>query len=224
MIAESACVAVEAMEGTDATIERAGRIMASLRGEASTFSRALTVVKIAKPNQDMRFDVPVIGIKTIEVMREAGRDLSGAGCGKMSAARSGATLDAANAAGIIQWWPIARNGAMVKKCRPQPWEPARIADQLSRAFDGNAWHGPALLELLADIDAATAAAKPLADAHSIWELVLHVAAWDGAALVRLMARNGSPPGAENFPPVCKSLARRLEQGGGRDEAHSPGAG
>ncbi len=72
VVAEAACVAVEAMEGTDATIERAGRIMKSLEGEASTLSRALTVVKIAKPNQDMRFDVPVIGIKTMEVMRSAG--------------------------------------------------------------------------------------------------------------------------------------------------------
>ena len=72
VIAESACVAVEAMEGTDATIERAGHIMRSLEGDASTLSRALTVVKIAKPNQDMRFDVPVIGVKTIEVMRSAG--------------------------------------------------------------------------------------------------------------------------------------------------------
>ena len=60
VIAEATCVAVEAMEGTDATIERAGQIMRSLHGEASTLSRALTVVKIAKPNQDMRFDVPVI--------------------------------------------------------------------------------------------------------------------------------------------------------------------
>jgi UDP-2,3-diacylglucosamine hydrolase len=72
VIAESACVAVEAMEGTDATIERAGQIMRSLDGGASILRRALTVVKIAKPNQDMRFDVPVIGIKTIEVMRSAG--------------------------------------------------------------------------------------------------------------------------------------------------------
>src|SRR5271167_1461791 len=72
VIADSACVAVEAMEGTDAAIERAGQIMRSLHGDASTLSRALTVVKIAKPNQDMRFDVPVIGVKTIEVMREAG--------------------------------------------------------------------------------------------------------------------------------------------------------
>jgi DUF1009 family protein len=72
VVAEAACVAVEAMEGTDAAIERAGAIMRSLAGEASTLSRALTVVKIAKPNQDMRFDVPVVGIRTVEVMRKAG--------------------------------------------------------------------------------------------------------------------------------------------------------
>jgi DUF1009 family protein len=72
VVAESACVSVEAMEGTDSTIERAGAIMRSLEGDASTLSRELTVVKIAKPNQDMRFDVPVIGVKTIEVMRRAG--------------------------------------------------------------------------------------------------------------------------------------------------------
>ena len=72
VVAEGACVAVEAMEGTDSTIERAGQIMASLEPGDSTLSRALTVVKIAKPNQDMRFDVPVVGVKTIEVMRKAG--------------------------------------------------------------------------------------------------------------------------------------------------------
>jgi DUF1009 family protein len=72
VIAESACVAVEAMEGTDATIARAGELMGSLEGGASTLSRALTIVKIAKPNQDMRFDVPVVGVKTIEIMRQSG--------------------------------------------------------------------------------------------------------------------------------------------------------
>ncbi len=74
VIAETACVAVEAMEGTDATILRAGEIMRSpsLGQEPSTLSRALTVVKVAKPNQDMRFDVPVIGLQTIETMKRAG--------------------------------------------------------------------------------------------------------------------------------------------------------
>lgn len=75
VIAEAACVAVEAMEGTDATILRAGEIMRSAGAESagtSALSRALTVVKVAKPNQDMRFDVPVIGVKTIETMQSAG--------------------------------------------------------------------------------------------------------------------------------------------------------
>jgi DUF1009 family protein len=72
IVAAQACVAVEAMEGTDATIERAGRLMGSLEGAASTLERALTVVKVAKPNQDMRFDVPVVGIPTIEAMIRAG--------------------------------------------------------------------------------------------------------------------------------------------------------
>jgi hypothetical protein len=75
VIAESACVAVEAMEGTDATIARAGGIMRTLHQDEtpdSFLSRALTVVKVAKPKQDLRFDVPVIGLKTIESMRQAG--------------------------------------------------------------------------------------------------------------------------------------------------------
>ena len=72
VVAAQACVAVEAMEGTDATIERAGRLMGTLTGTASTLERALTVVKVAKPNQDMRFDVPVVGIPTIETMIHAG--------------------------------------------------------------------------------------------------------------------------------------------------------
>jgi len=72
VIAAQACVAIEAMEGTDATIERAGQIMRSLGDPASTLERGLTVVKVAKPKQDMRFDVPVIGVRTIETMRAAG--------------------------------------------------------------------------------------------------------------------------------------------------------
>jgi len=76
VIAAQACVAVEAMEGTDATIERAGALMRRPNLDsgdpASTLSRALTVVKVARPQQDMRFDVPVIGVATIEAMARAG--------------------------------------------------------------------------------------------------------------------------------------------------------
>jgi DUF1009 family protein len=71
VIAAQACVAVEAMEGTDATITRAGQLL-QRDDETSTLRRHLTVVKVAKPNQDMRFDVPVIGIATIQTMRAAG--------------------------------------------------------------------------------------------------------------------------------------------------------
>jgi DUF1009 family protein len=104
VIAESACVAVEAMEGTDATILRAGEIMRSLsldgRGDASTLSRELTVVKIAKPNQDMRFDVPVVGVKTIEVMQAAGATCLALDAGKCLLLDGQKVIDAANAAGI----------------------------------------------------------------------------------------------------------------------------
>jgi DUF1009 family protein len=87
VVAAQACVAVEAMEGTDAAIERAGKLMASLgedtAGSAATFERRLTVVKVAKPNQDMRFDVPVVGIATVEAMIRAG-----AGCLSVEAGRT----------------------------------------------------------------------------------------------------------------------------------------
>lgn len=72
VIAAQACVAVEAMEGTDETIRRAGALMKTLDADSSTLSRALTIVKSAKPAQDMRFDVPVVGVATIDIMRAAG--------------------------------------------------------------------------------------------------------------------------------------------------------
>ena len=72
VVGAQACVAVEAMEGTDAAIERAGVLMKSLEEAASTLERRLTVVKVAKPKQDLRFDVPVIGIRTIDTMIQAG--------------------------------------------------------------------------------------------------------------------------------------------------------
>jgi DUF1009 family protein len=100
VVAESACVAVEAMEGTDATIERAGYLMRSLEGDASTLSRALTVVKIAKPSQDMRFDVPVIGVKTIEVMRAAGASCLALDAGRCLLLDGDAVRRAANEAKI----------------------------------------------------------------------------------------------------------------------------
>jgi uncharacterized damage-inducible protein DinB len=85
-------------------------------------------------------------------------------------------------------------------------EATLIADQLRRAFDGDAWHGPALLDLLSDVDAATAAAKPLPKAHSIWELVLHIAAWDNAVHRRIGGEKVQLTGEDNFPRVPKPTA------------------
>ena len=100
VVAESACVAVEAMEGTDAAIERAGQIMASFEATPSILSRALTVIKTAKPNQDMRFDVPVVGVKTLEVMRKAGATCLAVDAGRCLLLDGQAMIDAADAGEI----------------------------------------------------------------------------------------------------------------------------
>jgi hypothetical protein len=100
VVAAQACVAVEAMEGTDATIERAGRLMATLEAEASTLERRLTVVKVAKPRQDMRFDVPVVGPSTVETMLRAGASCLSIEAGKTLLLDRDALLERASKAGI----------------------------------------------------------------------------------------------------------------------------
>ena len=83
---------------------------------------------------------------------------------------------------------------------------ALLADQIRRAFDGEAWHGDSVLEILAGVDARTAAAHPIKNAHSIWELVLHIAAWDDVAIRRAAGQAVQPTDAENFPPVKDTSA------------------
>jgi UDP-2,3-diacylglucosamine hydrolase len=121
VVAAQACVAVEAMEGTDATIERAGALMRSLgrnesgdvpglksetwgtqeiAAEASTLARKLTIVKVAKPNQDMRFDVPVIGIRTVETMVRTGATCLSVEAGRTLLFDRETLLERAAAAGI----------------------------------------------------------------------------------------------------------------------------
>ena len=115
VVAAQACVAVEAMEGTDATIERAGRLMESLGGDASTqdhptdkdpsvgtpiLDRRLTVVKVANPNQDMRFDVPVIGMATVEAMIRAGASCLSIEAGRTLLFDRDSLLERASQAGI----------------------------------------------------------------------------------------------------------------------------
>jgi len=99
VIAAGACVAVEAMEGTDATIARAGMLLRS-QDAASTLQRRLTVVKVAKPQQDMRFDVPVVGVPTVEAMRSAGATCLCVEAGRTLAFDREAMVAAADAAGI----------------------------------------------------------------------------------------------------------------------------
>jgi uncharacterized damage-inducible protein DinB len=80
-------------------------------------------------------------------------------------------------------------------------ETTRIADQLRRAFYGEAWHGDSLFKILKGVTAAQAAARPVPDAHTIWELVLHIAAWDGAVRRRMTGMAVALSGKKNFPPV-----------------------
>jgi uncharacterized damage-inducible protein DinB len=80
-------------------------------------------------------------------------------------------------------------------------ETRRIAEQLKRAHEGFAWHGPSLKEILADVDAEKAAAHPLPGAHSIWELLMHIRTWDLMVLKRLSGRPPAPTPKENFPVI-----------------------
>src|SRR5215469_7263298 len=76
-----------------------------------------------------------------------------------------------------------------------------VIDELKRSFDGEAWHGPALMEILDGIDARTAAARPLPTAHSIWELVLHLAAWEDVVRRRIHGENCTLTDEQNFGHV-----------------------
>jgi len=83
-------------------------------------------------------------------------------------------------------------------------EADRIADQLRRAMQGEAWHGPSLREILAGVTAAQAAARPIAAAHSIWDLVHHITAWEGIVLRRLDGETVKDVSSEiDWPPVSE---------------------
>jgi uncharacterized damage-inducible protein DinB len=90
-------------------------------------------------------------------------------------------------------------------------ETARLADQIRRAFEGEAWHGDSVIEILQGVDAAMAAAHPIKKAHSIWELVLHIAAWDGAVLKRTRSTAVELSDDQNFPPVKDTSAAAWRQ-------------
>ena len=101
-------------------------------------------------------------------------------------------------------------------------ETARIADQLRRACEGDAWHGPSLRELTQGLGATEAAARPLPGAHTIWEIVHHIAAWEDAVRRRLGEESVSLDGEADWPPVrevseaaWRATLARLESGNRR---------
>jgi len=77
----------------------------------------------------------------------------------------------------------------------------RLEEQLKRSFEGEAWHGPSVLEALADVTAEEASAHPVADAHSIWELVLHLGGTYRLVLRRLAGEDAQLAQTEDWPPV-----------------------
>jgi uncharacterized damage-inducible protein DinB len=90
-------------------------------------------------------------------------------------------------------------------------EVERIVDQLKRAFEGGAWHGPAVIEILEGITAQQAAAQPLGAVHSIWEIVLHIAAWEGAGARRLRGDRAQLSSEEDWPVVTASSQEAWQQ-------------
>ena len=87
----------------------------------------------------------------------------------------------------------------------------RIVDQLKRAFEGEAWHGPSVLETIEGISSQQAAARPFNDIHSIWEIVLHIEAWERAILRRLRGDRAQLPAEEDWPPVAATSDAAWEQ-------------
>jgi uncharacterized damage-inducible protein DinB len=83
----------------------------------------------------------------------------------------------------------------------------RLSNQLVRTVTGPMWHGPALAELLRDVSHQHASARPIAGAHTIWEIVLHTIAWADIARARLRGeRTGDPTPQEDWPPVAAITA------------------
>ncbi len=80
-------------------------------------------------------------------------------------------------------------------------ETKRIKDQLKRAFEGSAWHGPAVMEVLKGVTAQQAAARPIPTAHSIWEITLHISGWAGVLKSRVEGKWIDEPAEGDWPSV-----------------------
>ncbi|HKQ76169.1 MAG TPA: DinB family protein [Blastocatellia bacterium] len=95
-----------------------------------------------------------------------------------------------------------------------------IVDDLRNIHDGDAWHGPSLKEILSGVTAQEAAAKPLANAHSIWELAAHIAGWEDVFLLRLAGQTIKEPEAGDFPVAAEASEEAWRRTlAGFDETH-----
>ena len=90
-------------------------------------------------------------------------------------------------------------------------EVQRIRDQFNRAFEGDAWHGPSVMAILDGVTAAQAAAHPIPGAHSIWELTLHIAAWEDACRRRLEGDPAQLADDENWRPITDTSEAAWER-------------
>ena len=98
-------------------------------------------------------------------------------------------------------------------------EVARISEQLRRAYEGEAWHGPSVREVIDGVTAEVAAARPLPAAHSIWEITLHILAWEDIARRRMQGETVNPTAEQDWPPTPEATPdawedtkRRLDHG------------
>ncbi|HEY3293915.1 MAG TPA: DinB family protein [bacterium] len=90
-------------------------------------------------------------------------------------------------------------------------EAERIVDQLNRCFDGPAWHGDSVMEILQGVTAQQAAAHPMAEAHSIWEIVRHMAAWQDVARRRIGGERFNPTAEENWSLITDTSDAAWQQ-------------
>jgi uncharacterized damage-inducible protein DinB len=82
---------------------------------------------------------------------------------------------------------------------------AGLLDDLRRGYDGDAWHGPPLRQVLDGVTADVASARPIPNAHTIWEIAAHLAAWDGVVSDRISEHRAiETPDSGDFPPVTES--------------------
>jgi uncharacterized damage-inducible protein DinB len=90
-------------------------------------------------------------------------------------------------------------------------ESQRIAELIERVLTGDPWHGPSVERVLENLDAATAAARPIGGTHSAWELVLHMTGWAREVTARMRGRAAQEPEAGDWPPVGEPTAERWRE-------------